>query len=294
MGIGRIAARAALAFACACACTAMQPLLAADAVRHVEGLVYAVADGLPLALDLHLPAGNTPAPLVVYLHGGAWSAGNRAGYPAFLVEQGFAVASVDFRSTDIAPFPANVHDIKAAVRWLRANASRHGYRGARIAISGASSGGHLAALVGVTNGAAALEGRLGEFTAESSRVDAIVSWFGASNLTTILAQSTPFGVGVREPALRRLLGALPGERRDLARLASPVFHVDDGDPPLLLLHGDQDPQMPINQLHELQGAYEQAGLRVEALVLHGVGHDATPFFEGRPAATVGAFLRPLL
>ena len=90
-------------------------------------------------------------------------------------------------------------------------------------------------------------------------MQAIVSYFGASNLTTILAQSTPFGLGIREPALKRLLGAAPKEASRSRKLASPVFHVDRSDPPLLLLHGDQDPQMPINQSHELEGAYEQQG-----------------------------------
>ena len=92
-------------------------------------------------------------------------------------------------------------------------------------------------------------------------VHAIVSYFAATNLTTILAQSTPFGLGIREPALKRLLGAAPKDAEPLARLASPVFQVDRSDPPLLLFHGDQDPQMPINQSHELEGAYERAGAR---------------------------------
>ena len=93
-----------------------------------------------------------------------------------------------------------------------------------------------------------------------SDVQAIVSYYGASNLTTILSQSTPFGLSVREPALDLFLGAQPDEAREIAEMASPVFHVDADDPPLLLLHGDQDPQMPINQSHELEGAYRLYGL----------------------------------
>lgn len=269
------------------------PLAQADAVEVVSqrDIPYATVTGQTLGLDLHLPAGVKQAPLVLYVHGGAWSAGNKTQYPTFLVDNGFAVASLDFRSTDVAPFPANVHDIKAAIRFLRAKAGLYGYRADRIAITGASSGGHLAALVGVTNGVAALEGDEGEFPRESSAVQAIVSWFGASNLTTILSQSTPFGLDVREPALKRLLGDLPDKRPELARLASPVFQVDAKDPPLLLLHGDQDRQMPINQLHELEGAYAKTGLKAETLVLHGVGHDSGPFFQGEPASRVVAFLK---
>jgi dipeptidyl aminopeptidase/acylaminoacyl peptidase len=135
----------------------------------------------------------------------------------------------------------------------------------------------LAALVGVSNGHPSLEGAVGDHPNQSSDVQAIISYYGASNLTTILAQSTPFGLGVREPALTRLLGALPDDTKDLAELASPVFQVDRGDPPLLLLHGDQDPQMPINQAHELVGAYKQLGLDVTFDVVHGAAHGGRAF-----------------
>jgi acetyl esterase/lipase len=263
----------------------------ASAATNVLNVPYATVNGKALRLDLHLPTGTSHPPLVVYVHGGAWSAGDKTAYPSFLVDRGYAVASVDFRSTDEAPFPANLHDIKAAIRFLRARADTYGYDGQHIALSGASSGGHLAALAGVTADDKAMEGTLGDYPGTSSTVQAIVSWFGASDLTTILAQSTPFGLGVREPALRKLLGDVPDKVPDIARQASPVFHISKDDPPALLLHGDQDRQMPINQLHELQGAYEAAGLTVETLILHGVGHDAGPFFTGPPSEVVVAFLR---
>jgi acetyl esterase/lipase len=266
----------------------------ARAAQSIAGLAYVEGGRADQVLDLHLPALPAPAPLVVYVHGGAWRSGNRSAYPAFLVERGFAVASLEFRSTEVAPFPANVHDIKAAIRFLRANALRLGYRGDRIAIAGASSGGHLAALVGVSHGVPDVEGALGEHVGTTSQVQAIVSWFGASNLQTILAQSTPHGLAVREPALRLLLGDLPVAVPDMARLASPVTHVDPQDPPLLLLHGDQDVQMPINQLHELQGAYARAGVPVQTHVLHGVGHDGGPFFQGPAAEVVVRFLQQSL
>lgn len=277
--------------ACMLATLAPASVEAADAARSLRNLVYATVDGKALGLDLHLPAGKKEPLLLVYLHGGAWSAGDKSQYPAFLVDKGYAVASLDFRSTNDAPFPANVNDIKAGIRYLRANATKHGYPADRIAVVGASSGGHLAALVGTTNGDARLEGREGAHLEQSSAVQAIVSYFGASNLTTILAQSTPGGLEVRVPALQRLLGAAPDQKPDLARLASPVFHVDAGDPPLLLLHGDQDAQMPINQSHELEGAYRKAGRPVEFFVLHGVGHVGDPFFRDEPAQVVLSFLR---
>jgi acetyl esterase/lipase len=253
-------------------------------------IVYAHVDGHALALDLHLPPQVQRPPLVVYLHGGAWRAGDKAQYPQFLVTRGYAVASVNFRSSNDARFPANVHDIKAAIRYLRARAHDYGYRADRIAVAGSSTGGHLAALVGTTNGLAELEGSVGGHLDQSSAVQAIISWFGASNLTTILSQSTPFGLNLREPALRQLLGALPDEAPALAQQASPVRHVGPGDPPALLLHGSQDPQMPVDQLLELEAAYRRAGLAVEALIVEGAQHGGEVFNTGEAAERVIGFL----
>jgi acetyl esterase/lipase len=187
-----------------------------------------------------------------------------------------------------------VHDIKAAIRFLRGNASKYGYRSDRIAIAGSSSGAHLAALVGTTNGHKELEGRLGNHLTESSSVHAIVFYYGASNLTTILAQSTPFGVNMRAPALERLLGAKPEAVAGLAKLASPVFHIDANDPPLLIFHGDQDPQMPINQSHELEGVYERQGLQVTFDVVHGGAHGGEAFFDPQRMEKAVKFLRETL
>ena len=264
---------------------------AADAARHVTDLVYARVNGKSLGLDLHLPAGIPHPPLLVFVHGGAWTTGSKAQYPTFLMERGFAVASLDFRSSNEAPFPADVFDIKAGIRYLRAKAALYGYRTDRIAIVGASSGGHLAALVGVTGALPALEGTEGDYPQESSGIQAIVSYFGASDLTTILAQSTPAGLAVREPALKRLLGAAPDQVPELARLASPIFQVTRNAPPILLLHGDQDTQMPLNQAYEMQWAYEQVGLHAQMLILHGVDHDAGPFFRDAPVDRVAKFLK---
>ncbi len=269
----------------------LRPAPGATPARDLPDITYAQVQGHALALDLHLPAGVEHPPLVVYLHGGAWRAGSKAEYPKFLVERGYAVASVEFRASTEARFPADVHDIKAALRFLRAREKQYGYRATRIAIAGSSSGAHLAALVGTTSGVAELEGSEGDYPQQSSAVQAIVSWYGASNLTTILAQSTPFGVSVREPALKLLLGALPEEVPELAKLASPVTHVDAHDPPALLLHGDQDRQMPINQTLELEAAYRRAGLSVALMVLDGAGHADPAFNSGAPAERVIAFLK---
>jgi acetyl esterase/lipase len=266
-------------------------LLAVAAPKVEADLEYAKVADTALKLDLYLPEGTGPAPLLVFVHGGGWEAGSKAGMPLDgLVERGFAVASVDFRPASKAPFPGQVHEIKAAVRFLRASAKQYGYDASRIGIVGVSSGGHLAAMVGTTNGDPELEGSLGDHAGESSAVQAIVSYFGASNLTTILAQSTPFGLGVREPALTRLLGSLPKDNEAAARKASPVFYVDARDPPLFMFHGDQDPQMPINQSHELEGAYEKQGAAVEFVVVHGAAHGGDAFFAPQNLDQVEKFL----
>ena len=259
-------------------------------IKTTNDIEYARVAGQPLKLDLYQPATGA-APLLVWVHGGAWEAGSKSPMPLTgLVEHGYAVASLDFHPASAARFPGQVHEIKAAIRFLRASARRYGYDARRIGILGASSGGHLAALVGTTNGQAELEGALGEHPSESSAVQAIVSYFGASNLTTILAQSTPFGLGIRKPALQRLLGAQPEENEATAKLASPVFQVDASDPPLLMLHGDQDPQMPINQSHELQGQYESHGLESHLIVVHGAAHGGDVFFAPQNTERVAAFL----
>ena len=114
---------------------------AAQTAREHRDLVYATVDGRPLGLDLYMPAGATQPPLIVWLHGGAWTTGTKAQVPKVFVEGGFATASVDFRQSTEARFPAQVHDIKAAIRFLRARGAEYGYRTDRIAIAGSSSAG---------------------------------------------------------------------------------------------------------------------------------------------------------
>lgn len=267
------------------------PALAADTVvrRDIE---YARVGETSLQLDLYLPPeSKPPAPLLIYVHGGAWRGGSKKDVPiAALTAQGFAIASVEYRLTPVAPFPANVHDLKAAVRFLRAKAGEFGCDPKRFAIVGSSAGGHLAALVGVSNGHKELEGEVGAHRGVSSDVQAIVSFYGAANLQTILSQSTPHGLNMRVPALQLLLGGQPEEKPALAKLASPVAHVDAHDPPLLLLHGDADPQMPIEQSRELHAAYVKAKRPVEFVVLPGSVHGGKEFYDATRLALVKEFL----
>jgi len=244
-----------------------------------KDIVYGIVDGKELKLDLYVPAKAVTKGMVVWVHGGAWRGGSKDGVPRIFPDNGIVTASIEFRQSTEAKFPAQVHDIKAAIRFLRAKASTFGCNADKIVIAGSSSGGHLAALVGVTSSNTALEGNVGEHAQQSSAVQGILDYYGATNLTTILAQSTPFGLNMRKPALELLLGVEPDKNIELAKLASPVFHVDKNDPPMLIFHGEQDPQMPISQSHELVGAYKKVNLNVQFEVVYGAAHGGEIFYS---------------
>lgn len=282
--LGLIGAAAALVLS-------LQPVMAQDGVTRTGDIVYAEVDGTKLMLDLYTPTGVDNAPVLIYAHGGGWARGSRDNVPHIgLVPTGYAIASVDYRLSGDAKFPAQIYDLKAAVRYLRANAAELGIDPNRIGASGSSAGAHLAQLLGVTNGSAEHEGDVGDYDDVSSDVSVILSYYGASDFMTILDQSTPYGYGVRAPALEALLGGLPEAEPELAHLASPIFYADSSDPPLFLLHGDQDPQMPINQSHEIQGKYEELGLPVHFEVVHGAVHGGEAFYDETRTAKVRAFL----
>jgi acetyl esterase/lipase len=218
--------------------------------------------------------------LIVWVHGGAWRSGSKADVPILpLMEHGFAIASVDYRLSPVAKFPAQALDLHAAIRFLHANADAYGIDPRRIAIAGSSAGGHLAALVGVSGDVEELTGQPEETKDAGPEVRAVVCIYGASNLETILDQSTEHGLSVRIPALKLLLGGLPDEEPGLARLASPVAHVDSDDPPLLWIHGDADPQMPFAQGIEMRDAYAKRSLPVELVTVKGGLHGGEGFFE---------------
>ena len=260
---------------------------------NFSNLEYAKVEKHQLLLDLYLPknSDNAAPPLLVWVHGGAWRAGSKANPPIrFLLKHHFAVASIDYRLSTQAPYPALLHDCKAAIRWLRANQEKYGYNARKIAVAGSSAGGHLAALIGVTNGSKTHDGKVGEHLVQSSDVQAIVDYYGPTNFLTILHQSTPHGLSVRVPALQLLLGSQPEENPTLSKQASPTQHVDAKDPPLLMLHGDQDPQVPINQSHELQHQYKLHNLNVHLEVIHGGKHGGPQFYNETHQKLVIEFL----
>jgi len=270
---------------------------ATSAMTTHPDIPYATLATQPLLLDLYLPDNTSNPPLILWLHGGVWRFGSKANPEIIgIVEQGFALASVDFRNSPQARFPAQIHDIKAAIRFLRANAADYGFDPDKIVLWGYSSGGHLAALTGVSNGNAVLEGTLGQYRQVSSDVQAIIDFSGPTNLHTILHQSTPHGVSVRAPGMQDLLGKAVEDPavQDMVDLASPVLQVSDNSPPLLLMHGLQDNQVPVNQALELQAAYQARGRHVEVRWIPQGQHGSGEYFRSPYIEQVADFLRRML
>ncbi|WP_372718434.1 alpha/beta hydrolase fold domain-containing protein [Novipirellula sp.] len=255
-------------------------------------LVFADPDGQPLKLDLYLPASASKAPLVIWIHGGGWRAGSKAKPPIRkLTEHGYALASISYRFTDTAIFPAQVHDCKAAVRWLRANAERYGYNGDWIAVAGSSAGGYLALMLGVTNGVATLEGTLGGHPEQSSAVQAVVDYFGPSDFV-LRGKTQPERAYTEKSGSFALLGGLRDGKviQELEKAASPAHYVSSDDPPLLVFHGTQDEVVRMDQSEHIVIRYRDAGLSAKLVTVPAAGHGGVRFFRDPHFATLLTFL----
>jgi len=238
--------------------------------RDVE---YGKAGDRPLKLDVIKPKEpkSDALPVVVFIHGGGWRAGDKRGGTvrlAPLVATGkYVGVSVGYRLSGEATWPAQIHDCKAAVRWVRANAERLGADPNRIGVWGTSAGGHLVNMLGTSGDVTELEGECGS-PDESSRVNCVVAFCGPANF---LAPKQLAG-GRRPNAVDQLLGGRIEEHKDLARQASPITYVSEGDPSFLLVHGDADNLVPYEQAEMLHDALENAGVDVKLLRIQGGGH----------------------
>ncbi|HET6487009.1 MAG TPA: alpha/beta hydrolase [Spirochaetia bacterium] len=238
-----------------------------------RGIVYATVGTRDLALDLYLP--NDPfraVPIIVFIHGGGWSALDRGWCPfamRMLAEE-YAVASIDYRLLqEGGAFPANLHDCKAAVRWLKRHAADYGLDGEHVAVWGDSAGAHLAAMVGLTGDVPELEGTVG--VTGSSLVQACCCYHGAMDLLA-WAGPDPDASPLRE-LFEKLIGARPLSRNlDKLRAASPVTWAGKRAAPSLLLHGDIDTEVPLSQTVLLYEALWKAGADVRLHVVHGGDH----------------------
>lgn len=234
-------------------------------VKVFSDLEYASVDGESLSLDLYLPEKAELPPLIVWIHGGGWTRGDKSLInPAAtrLTEAGFAVASLNYRLGGVTLHPKQIHDIKGAIRWLRANAKKYAFDTTRVGVAGGSAGAHLALLLGLSGGDVELEGTVGGNLTESSRVQAIVDLFGPSELQELANEKAAFS---------------RGKSAELLQSASPLQYLDKRDPPLLILHGDKDQVVPLSQSKILHQRYQQAGLDSELHVIKGAGHGGVQF-----------------
>ena len=264
-----------------------EPVLV-DGVATWHAVEYATVPGYrPLLLDLHRPEEAPSAALIVFLHGGGWRGGSRAAFgPAYadwspspflqLAAHGFAVASLDYRLSGEARFPAPLEDVAAGLGWLRAHADHLGIDDTRISLWGESAGGHLAALLGLAD----------------ADVRAVVDWYGPADLTTVAADAAAGGRSAVDPGApdsreALMLGTAPSSDPERAQAASPVEYVHAAAPPFLLLHGTADRLVPTRQSERLAVALEDVGASVALELLEGADH----LWLGRPDVARAAFDR---
>jgi acetyl esterase/lipase len=243
-------------------------------VRVVPDLVYARYGPRTLLLDLYLPSPfKRGRPGVIVVRGGGWMVNDRkrfAHVASALAEKGVAAACIEYRTADEAAFPGAIQDVKAAVRWMRANATQYGIDSEVIGTLGGSSGAHMALLAGLTAGVAEFEGN-GGHTDESSQIQGVVSMATPADLLSLSANN--------KRTVGTFLHATPEEDDKKWRWASPVNHVTRGGPPVLLLHGADDDSVPPNQSVDFVRRYREAGARAEIHILSGAPH---AFWNYRP------------
>jgi acetyl esterase/lipase len=261
--------------------------------RVLKGLTYAQVGSLELKLDLHLPVTTgQPLPVLLWLHAGAWLEGGRGFCPiANLAKEGFAVASISYRLSGQAVFPAQIEDCKAAVRWLRAHAAEYNLDPEHIGACGESAGGHLASLLGVTGGMPEFEGAVGGNLQQSSRVQAVVGLCTPADFTGMLTRSRERSFWAkfmtsgsfseakytfaRTYAVKKLVGGSVTDHAAMLRSASPLTHVGPEDAPFLLFHGRNDPLIPPSQSEGFRDALAAAGVEARLEIVetntHGFG-----------------------
>jgi acetyl esterase/lipase len=254
-------------------------------VEFEPDITYATVDGEELKLNLSRPKdAKEPLPCVVVIHGGGWAAGNRKGHDNLtweLAARGYVSATVSYRFAPKHPFPAQIQDVKAAVRFLRANAEKYHIDAARVGAVGFSAGAHLSMMLGTMDKADGFDD-VGEHREQPSKVQAVVSFFGPTDLLAPYPDAT-------KPILKNFFGGPVEEKRDLAKQASPITYVNAGDAPMLLLQGTKDPLVPHDQAVRMADALTNAGVPGRVELLLGAGHGWPGAELQRTAVTTYAF-----
>jgi acetyl esterase/lipase len=236
----------------------------------IRDIAYVPHGGHSQTLDLYIPDVLAKAqPVMVWIHGGGWFSGDKSAPPGMgLLQRGFVVASINYRLSTEAVFPAQIFDCKAAIRFLRANAKQYGIDSARIGVWGDSAGGQLATLLGTTNGRADYEGTEGILRV-SSDVQAVCDWFGPSDFSQA-GDVTPQSAA----ALKQLFGGVGTGVVSMARFASPALQISARQvlPPFLIMHGDEDRLVPEHQSRLLYQKLKSAGATAQLVILAHGGH----------------------
>lgn len=239
----------------------------------VPDLTYCTMSGIPQKLDLYFPQAGAagPLPLLVYVHGGGWTGGDKrqgseiVDIPA-MSRRGYAVAAVNYRRAPEHKFPAPLNDVKCAIRFLRANASTYRLDPNRIGIWGGSAGGHLSAFVGLTDASAGFD--VGEYYEQPSSVCAVADLFGPSDLTVDMTL-------LQKLLLYRAFGTID-PRAPILKQASPVNYISRGAPPFLILQGDQDDVVPLAQSRVFYELLKAAGVDATFVVVKNANHNFAP------------------
>ena len=243
--------------------------------KHIE---YARIGSSALRLDLYSPKSNAgKLPVMIWIHGGGWKNGSKHFCPiGFMAASNLAVASINYRLSGAAAYPAQIHDCKGAVRWLRANADKYHLDADHIGVFGASAGGHLAALLGTTAGNAELEGDVGGNLNFSSQVQAVCAFYPPTDLDVLVTNAADRASG--KTMVGKLLGGPLNQNLDKAALASPLRFVSKHSSPFFLLHGEKDSLVPVQQSALFYAALKKAGVEAHLVVVPGKGHGiiATP------------------
>jgi len=242
-----------------------------------KDVVYAKAGDFELLLDIAYHQKTTPRrPAIVQIHGGGWRSGSKNYRTALMYAQmGYVGVSFNYRLSGDAPFPAGVHDCKAAIRWLRANAAKYGVDPNRIGAIGGSAGGHLVALLATSGGDAYLEGDLGNLE-YSSRVQCVIDQWGPTDFLRMDdVPGTIHHLGPESPESLWIGGQIT-EHKDLVRKANPFTYVDPKDPPVLIIHGEEDHTVIIGQSELLYEALKTAGVETKLVRVKNGGHGLRP------------------
>ena len=241
-----------------------------------QGAVYCTNAGVALTMDIYYPsqASATPAPAVLYVHGGGWEHGSsslggiNASIARALTAHGMLVAAVNYRLAPQYVWPAQIVDVKCAVRYLRANAQHYGIDPSKIGAWGGSAGGHLVSMLGTAGPDAGFD--MGQYSQLSSSVQAVVDMFGPADLTA--GGWGPYAASVVE----QVFGVKPGQDSSALAHASPVTYIQSNDPPFLILHGAKDAVVPLSQSQELARRLQAAGVPATLVTVQNAGHGFAP------------------